>query len=171
MKKILTISSTFLLMVGLLTSTAANAQQKASPAKVSKASVSGNDVSINYSSPSKKGREIYGGLVPYGQVWRTGANEATTIELSKDANIGGVAVKAGKYSLFTIPGEKEWTIIINSNAKQWGAYSYDKSMDVGRFTATPKALDSAVESFTIEANDQGVVALIWDKTRVEFNIK
>ena len=121
MKKNLTITTTSFLIVCLLTSFSLYAQQKASPPKVSKATVNGNDVTINYSSPSKKGREIYGGLVPYGQIWRTGANEATTIELSKDAKVGGIDVKAGKYALFTIPNEKEWTVIINSDAKQWGA--------------------------------------------------
>lgn len=154
-----------------MTSVSLYAQQRASPAKVSKATVNGNDITINYSSPSKKGRDIFGGLEPYGKVWRTGANEATTIELSKDANVGGVAVKAGKYALFTIPGENEWTVIINADAKQWGAFKYDKSKDIGRFTVAPASLDDTVESFTIDANNSGIVALSWDKTKVEFNIK
>lgn len=171
MKKNLTISTVCFVMAYLMTSVTLFAQEKASPAKTSKATVNGNTLTINYSSPSKKGRDIYGGLVPFGAVWRTGANEATTIELSKDANIGGVDVKAGKYSLFTIPGEKEWSVIINSNPKQWGAYSYDKSQDVGRFTAASSNLDQVAESFTINVSDQGVVSLVWDKTKVEFTVK
>lgn len=170
MKKNQTISMTCMVIFFLLAHTSIFAQQKASPAKVSKATVNGNDITINYSSPSKKGREIYGGLVPYGQIWRTGANEATTIELSKDAKIGDIDVKAGKYALFTIPTENEWTIIVNSNPKQWGAYSYDKSQDVGRFTVKSSSLGESVESFSIEISDKGVVSLVWDKTKVEFNI-
>ncbi|MEO9806462.1 MAG: DUF2911 domain-containing protein [Reichenbachiella sp.] len=171
MKKNLTISTTTLLIVCLMTTFNINAQQRASPAKVSEATVNGNNITIKYSSPSKKGRDIFGALEPYGKVWRTGANEATTIELSKDATVGGVAVKAGKYALFTIPGEKEWTVIINADAKQWGAFKYDQSKDIGRFTTSPSTLSDTVESFTIDANDSGTVALSWDKTKVEFSIK
>lgn len=171
MKKNLTITTTSFLIVCLLTSFSLYAQQKASPPKVSKATVNGNDVTINYSSPSKKGREIYGGLVPYGQIWRTGANEATTIELSKDAKVSGIDVKAGKYALFTIPNEKEWTVIINSDAKQWGAYKYDKSKDVGQFSVSSSSMDEMVESFTIDVSESGTVSISWDKTKVEFMIK
>lgn len=170
MKKKLTIATTNFVIACLL-STSLFAQQKASPPKVSKASIKGNDVTINYSSPSKKGREIYGGLVPYDKVWRTGANEATTIELSKDAKVGSLDVKAGKYALFTIPGKSEWTIIINENAKQWGAYDYDKSKDVGRFTVPAASLDEVVESFAINLSDEGTVSIVWDQTKVEFMIK
>ncbi|MDW3211788.1 MAG: DUF2911 domain-containing protein [Reichenbachiella sp.] len=170
MKKNLTIATSFIVAC-LLSSMNLYAQQKASPPKVSKATVNGNEITINYSSPSKKGREIYGGLVPFDKVWRTGANEATTIELSKDAKIGGVDVKAGKYALFTIPGKSEWTIIINSNAKQWGAYDYDKSKDIGRFKASTTDLDDVVEGFAINLSDDGTVSITWDQTQVDFMIK
>ncbi|WP_422361615.1 DUF2911 domain-containing protein [Reichenbachiella sp.] len=170
MKKNLSIATSFIIAC-LISSSSLYAQQKASPPKVSKATVNGNDITINYSSPSKKGREIYGGLVPFDKVWRTGANEATTIELSKDAKIGGVDVKAGKNALFTIPGKSEWTIIINSNAKQWGAYDYDKSKDIGRFKVSSAELDAVVESFAINLADDGTVSIIWDQTQVEFMIK
>lgn len=170
MKKNLTIATSFVIAC-LLGSMNLYAQQKASPPKVSKASVNGNDITINYSSPSKKGREIYGGLVPFDKVWRTGANEATTIELSKDAKIGGVNVKAGKYALFTIPGKSEWTVIINSNAKQWGAYDYDKNKDVGRFKVSSTDLDDVVEGFAINLSDDGSVSIVWDQTQVDFMIK
>lgn len=170
MKKNLTIATSFIIAC-LLSTSSLYAQQKASPPKVSKATVNGNDITINYSSPSKKGREIYGGLVPFDKVWRTGANEATTIELSKDAKIGGQDVKAGKYALFTIPGKSEWTVILNSNAKQWGAYDYDKSKDIGRFKVSSTELDDVVESFSINLADDGTVSIIWDQTQVEFMIK
>lgn len=172
MKKKLTISFTWLVAILMISGTYLYAQeQRASPPKVSKASVKGNDVTINYSSPYKKGREIFGGLVPYDKVWRTGANEATTIELSKDAKVGGIDVKAGKYALFTIPGESEWTIIINSNAGQWGAYDYSESQDIGRFKVSAKSLDEEAESFTIDVNNGGIVSLRWDKTKVDFKIQ
>src|SRR5690606_15950790 len=82
--------------------------------------------SITYCEPFKKDRDIFGGLVPYGKVWRTGANEATEITFKKDVTFAGVAVKAGTYSLFTIPEKGEWTIILNPELKQWGSYGYDK---------------------------------------------
>ncbi|MEP3388775.1 MAG: DUF2911 domain-containing protein [Reichenbachiella sp.] len=170
MKKNLTIATSFIIAC-LLSSMNLYAQQKASPPKVSKATVNGNEITINYSSPSKKGRVIFGGLEPMGKVWRTGANEATTIELSKDAKIGSLDVKAGKYALFTIPNEKEWTIIINSDPKQWGAYKYDKSKDVGRFNVPVISLDEVVESFVIDVTDSGTVSIAWDQTKVEFMIK
>ncbi|SMD33117.1 Protein of unknown function [Reichenbachiella faecimaris] len=171
MKKNLTIIAASFFMACLLTGTSLYAQQKASPPKVSKASVNGNDITINYSSPSKKGRVIFGGLEPMGKVWRTGANEATTIELSKDAKIGSLDMKAGKYALFTIPNETEWIIIINSEPKQWGAFKYDKSKDVGRFNVPVINLDEVVERFAIEVNEAGTVSIAWDQTKVEFMIK
>ncbi|MEP2025953.1 MAG: DUF2911 domain-containing protein [Reichenbachiella sp.] len=171
MKKNITITAYSFLIACLMAGTSLHAQQKASPPKVSKATVNGTDITINYSSPSKKGRDIYGGLVPFDKVWRTGANEATTLELSKDAKVGELDVKAGKYALFTIPGKSEWTIIINSNAKQWGAYDYDKSKDIGRFKVSTTSLDDVIESFAINISDAGVVSIVWDQTKVEFTIK
>lgn len=94
-------------------------------------------VAIHYSSPSVKGRKIWGNLVEYGEVWRTGADEATMLELSNDAIIGGKEINAGRYALFTIPGEKQWTVIINEVFDQWGAFDYQekhKAKDVHRFT-------------------------------------
>src|ERR1051325_12122347 len=95
-------------------------------------------VEINYSSPAVKGRTIWGGLEPYDKVWRTGANEATTIAFGTDVTIGGQKVKAGKYALFTIPGKEEWTVIINSNPNQWGAYGYKQELDVIRVKVKPE---------------------------------
>lgn len=104
---------------------------------------------ITYSRPGKNGREIFGKLVPYEKVWRVGANEATEIKLYKDATIGGKKVKAGSYSLFAIPGEKEWTIILSTDTDVWGAYTYNKGNDVVRFTSPVTKSDQAIENFSI----------------------
>src|SRR6476620_592795 len=97
--------------------------------------VSNGNIKITYGRPYKKGRDIFGGLEKYGKVWRTGADSATHITFKKDGTFGGKPVKAGTYTLFTIPNEKEWTIILNGELKQWGAFSYEqnKSKDVLQF--------------------------------------
>src|SRR5438552_5409542 len=93
------------------------------------------DVTITYSRPGVKGRQIWGALVPYDQVWRTGANEATTINFSDDVNINGQKLAKGTYALFTIPGKDQWSIVFNSQAEQWGAFTHDKAKDVLTVTA------------------------------------
>lgn len=150
------------------------AQDKAdrpSPPMAAKAMVNGAEVVIDYSSPAVKGRTVWGDLVPYGKTWRTGANEATTLTISKDVEIDGNVLKAGKYSLFTVPGEKEWTFIINSVWDQWGDYNYDASKDVMRFTAKPHELSAAQERMIFEISDAGMVEVKWDKLGVGFKIK
>src|SRR5882757_3913988 len=116
--------------------------QKPSPAETATGTAAGSDIKIAYHSPAVKGRKIWGGLVPYDKVWRTGANEATIFTTSKDITIGGKSLKAGKYSLYTIPGEKEWKVIFNSQTGQWGikmdgSTTDDASKDVLVATATP----------------------------------
>ncbi len=127
-------------------------------------------VKITYCRPSKKGRDIFGALVPYGEVWRTGANEATEITITGDIKIGNHELKAGTYSLFTIPEEEEWTIIINSDLGQWGAFRYNTEHDVLRFQAKTVKTDQVYEPFTIEFEQNGAqktnLLLIWDRTRV-----
>jgi hypothetical protein len=127
-------------------------------------------IRVTYSRPMKNGREIFGSLESYGKVWRTGANEATEIKLYQDVTFGGKKIKAGAYSLFTIPGEKEWTIIFNKDLDYWGAYSYNEKNDVARITAPVTSLDTTVEAFTIQFEDkgsqQGAMWLAWDKTGV-----
>ncbi len=131
-------------------------------------------VRVIYSRPQKKDRDIFGSKVPYGKVWRTGANEAAEIKFYKSVTIGGKKLKAGTYSLFTIPGEKEWTVIINSDLDYWGAYSYKQENDLLRTTVKSKKLEGAVEAFTIQfAGDGGnkaVMKLAWDHTLVEVPI-
>ncbi len=138
-------------------------QQRKSPHET----VSAGNISVTYGRPAKKDREIFGALVPYGKVWRAGADEATEITFTADGSLGGKPVKAGTYTLFTIPGEKEWTIILNSQLKQWGAYEYEKhkGKNVLEVTAPVKQLSAPVESFTIRV-DNGQLIMEWDKTQV-----
>lgn len=128
-------------------------------------------VRVSYSRPMKNGRTVFGELEPYGKVWRTGANEATEIKLYQPITFNGNKIKEGSYSLFTIPGEKEWTIILNSDLDYWGAYSYNEKNDVIRFTVPATALNNTVEAFTIQfedkGNNQGAMWLAWDQTAVE----
>lgn len=145
-------------------------EERASPPKTSSATVMGGEVTVAYSSPAKKDRVIFGELVPYGKVWRTGANEATTITLESDMKIGGQLVEAGKYALFTVPGESSWEIILNKVWDQWGAYNYEAEQDVVRFSATPVELKTPVENFTIEVDESGKVEMKWDTTAVSFMV-
>jgi len=109
------------------------AQEKASPAKVAEGTVAGSKITINYSSPAVKGRVIWGDLVPFGQVWRAGANEATTFTTTKDITVQGKKLPAGTYGFFIIPSESgQSTFIFNKVAKQWGAFDYDAKQDVLR---------------------------------------
>lgn len=129
--------------------------------------VSGGNISITYGRPAKKGREIFGALVPYGQVWRAGADEATEITFKTDGQLGGKPVKAGTYTLFVIPTEKEWTIILNSQLKQWGAYEYEKNKgkNVLEVKAPVTKTSAAAESFTIKV-EGGKISFSWDTTEV-----
>jgi hypothetical protein len=119
---------------------------------------------IIYSRPQLKGRSL-DELAPKGKVWRTGANEATEITFYKDATVGGTAIKAGTYSLFTIPGDDEWTVILNSNLHQWGAYSYDSAADVARVTAKASTDGEELEAFSIAFDDNGDMVMGWGTTR------
>ncbi len=145
-----------------------------SPAAIVKQRVGLTDIEITYSRPSVKGRTIYGGLVAYGQVWRTGANSATKVKFSTEVKLGGATIPAGTYELFTIPGPTEWTVIIHKDSSQWGAYKYDEKNDVARLTATPVALATPVETFTIELGDlrdtSATLSLNWDKVSVPLKL-
>ena len=109
---------------------------------------------------------------PYGEVWRTGANEATTFEVNKDVEIEGQKLSAGKYSLFTIPGEKEWTLIFNKEASQWGAYNYKVEEDALRVTLKPEKVKEMSERLTFKINEKaGKVTLYWENIAVPFTVK
>lgn len=126
---------------------------------------------VTYSRPARNGREIFGKLVPFGEPWRTGANEATEIKLYQDIDLAGKKVKAGSYSLFTIPKEKEWTIILNADLDYWGAYSYNANKDIVRVMAAVTKVNNQVENFTIQfeakGENKGVMKLAWEQTMVE----
>lgn len=131
-------------------------------------------IKLTYSQPQKRGREIFGKLVPFDQVWRTGANEATELTTTKNIQINGTLLKAGTYSLFTIPQKDSWTIIINSEVGLWGSYNYNSKLDVMRFNIAPSTTDTVYESFTIQFDHRNEVAdllLYWDKTKISVPVK
>lgn len=131
------------------------------------------DFKITYSRPSTKGRTIFGDLVPYGQVWRTGANGCTKFSASTDFTMGGESIPAGTYALFSIPGEKEWTIIVSTQTDLWGNSGYDESSDVARFVVVPSESDFD-ESFAIEfdafTSNGATLKLEWASTEVSIPI-
>ncbi len=166
-------SSLILLAALLLQLPVALAQDKSNrpspPAQVS-ASLDGLEVTIDYSRPSAKGRQIFGGLESYGKVWRTGANETTWIALSQDSKVNGQSLTKGKYGLFTIPGEEKWTIIFNKDWEGWGAFRYNQDNDVLRIEVDADNDAPMTEQFTIGISEQGEVSLAWDKTAVSFTL-
>lgn len=129
-------------------------------------------ISIDYSQPSVKGRTIGKDLEPMaGQVWRTGANEATVFEVDKDVMVEGKALPKGKYGLFSIMNGDDWTIIFNKTWNQWGAFKYNQADDVLRVNVKAKKLDPASEKMTFTVSAQGVVALLWSNVEVNFTVK
>lgn len=139
-----------------------------SPPAKAEGTIDGIKVTIDYHQPSAKGRKIMGDLVPFAEVWRTGANATTAIELSANATVEGQKLAKGKYGLYTIPGEKEWVIIFNKDIK-WGAYDYNQKNDVLRVNVKPGKTAAFVETFTIKV-DKGQVTLEWENTSVSFKI-
>jgi len=172
-----TSSFKFLLLFvwGLLLAGSALAQGKMPDDKSKRpsppATVTASNFVIEYSRPSLKGRNAFVDLAPYGKVWRTGANEATTFEAKKNLRINGQTLPAGTYALFTIPGEQEWTIIFNKTAKQWGAFKYDESQDALRVKVKPTKTAQPVEQFTISADKAGTVTMAWENTQAAFTVK
>ncbi len=146
----------------------------ASPACTLKQRVGLTDIEVDYSRPGVKGRTIYGGIVPYNEVWRTGANQATKVTFSTPVKLDGNDVPAGTYALFTIPGQDEWTVILNKDASQWGAFQYNQKDDFLRFKVTPVNIEESIETFTIEFNhirdESAVMNLVWDKTVVPIRL-
>ena len=130
--------------------------------------IDGVEVTVEYGRPNVKDREIWGGLVPYGKVWRTGADEATAITFGADVLVEGQALAAGTYGLFTIPGESEWTFIFNNVAEQWGAFDYSDAEDALRVDVTPQASEHVeAMDFAIEGSS---VVLRWEKLAVGFSV-
>lgn len=131
-------------------------------------------VKVTYCQPHKKGRTIFGDLVPYGQVWRTGANEATEITLTGDLEVKGQLLAAGTYTIFTIPNIDRWTIIFNKQLGQWGSYNYSEKADVLRVEVPTEKIEKLVyEPFTIafeQKNENAELLMMWDKTEVSIPV-
>ena len=155
-----------------------SAQQLNLPRPSPKASVSQTvgvtDIDIHYSRPGVKGRTIWGDLVPYGEVWRTGANENTTITFSTPVRVGGKELPAGTYGLQTIPTQNEWTVILSKDAELWGAFNYKPENDAVRFQVKPEAAEHQ-ERLSFELDDvtdnSAVVVMRWEKLRVPFTVE
>jgi hypothetical protein len=154
--------------VALVSAAVARAdKERASPHADVSATVGGKKLTISYGRPYKKGRDIFGALVPWGQVWRLGADEATTLTTDGDVTIGDLKVPKGTYALFAIPGQKDWQLVVNKTAKQWGAFKYDAKDDLGKTTMKVSAAATPVEQLTISVEPAGAKATLkiaWDKT-------
>jgi len=166
--RIFSLLSVLLAFVFTTSVMAQDQKPKASPAATATGKVGGATVTINYSSPSVKGRTIWGGLVPYGQVWRSGANEATTVTFDKDVMVEGKLLTAGTYSFYTIPTEDKWTVIFNKTAKQWGT-QYDEGQDALRVTVTPRKAPTMNERLKYDINSEGLL-LSWENMAVPVKI-
>ena len=169
---------TFTFLTLFLASFVSFAQQiqmpQASPSAKITQQVGLSTITVDYSRPSTKGRKIFGELVPYGEVWRTGANGATVLTFSTDVFINGKTIPAGSYALYSIPGRSEWTIILSKNTKLWGAIGYNQAEDQVRFTVEPTKTSKKYDTFEISINnltDNGAdLSMKWEYTRVDFKI-
>jgi hypothetical protein len=176
-RRYLTAGVSFVLMVAGLTVAQQAPEDKSkrpSPPATAEVTLKGKKVAIDYSRPSLKGRKVGQELAPYGKVWRTGANEATALNTEVDLNIGGVKVPAGKYTLYTLPSEGTWKLIINKQTGQWGT-KYDESQDLARVDMKKSALPQSVEQFTISFDKKDETTadlnLDWENTRVSVVVK
>jgi len=145
-------------------------QNRPSPLVKINAETEGVKINMEYGSPSVKGRVVWGELVPFGEVWRIGANEASWISFDKNVTINGASLTAGKYSVFAIPGEKEWTIIFNKVWNQWGAYKYDVKEDAARINIQPIMGTDVKERLMFEINN-GNLNFAWEKLSFSLAIK
>jgi hypothetical protein len=176
MKKTKFARALFLTAAGLFLHSMSWAQgDRPSPAATASGKVGAATITINYSSPSVKGRKIWGDLVPYNKVWRAGANEATVLQTDKEIKVEGKTLPAGKYSLFATPGEKEWTIILNSQTGQWGIKqggeaNRDPAKDVVTVKVKPVQVANSVERLVYDVNGKGFV-LRWEKIEVPVSVK
>ena len=168
----------FLTAVLFLGTTITNAQLKTpapSPTQTVKQAFALSEITIEYSRPSAKGRIIYGDLVPFDALWRTGANASTKITFGEEVKLEGNVVPAGTYSLYTIPGKVEWTIVLNKNLENWGIDGYKQEEDLVRFKVKPTTNTSKVETFTIDiasmTANSASIELVWENTRVAFKVE
>lgn len=166
MKSILSFVAILMLATAVM---AQPAHPRKSPISIAAATANGGYVKVVYGSPYINGREIFGALIPYQQVWRTGANEASEITFTKDVTFGGSDVPAGTYSLFSQPGEREWTLILNKGLGMWGDYTYKAELDLVRVAAGSSQTDTVQDPFriTMKAENETItMTLAWDKTVV-----
>jgi hypothetical protein len=150
-----------------------DANKRPSPPGTAEITLAGKKVKIDYGRPSMRGRKIFGELVPFGQMWRTGANEATTLTTDIDLEIGGARVPAGKYTLYTLPGESGWKLIINKQTGQWGT-EYNQAQDLARVDMKKELIEIPIEQFTISflpKGDGAMLRLDWEKTRAHVEVK
>ena len=145
-----------------------------SPTQIIKQDFALSSIEIAYSRPNMKGRVVFGDLAPYGKLWRTGANSATKITFGEDVNVGGVAVKAGSYALYTIPNKDEWEVILNKGINNWGTDGYQATDDVAKFKVKPMTLPMNIETFTISMANvmpaSADIQIMWEKTAVSIPI-
>ena len=153
----------------LLLASFANAQEPLSPPARTSVTINGKKLLIAYSSPRIRGRKIMGGLVPYGQWWRTGADNATTFQTDADLDLGGLKVPKGIYTIYTLPGATEWQLIINRQTGQWGT-EYNQRQDLGRVKMNLAQIPALVDSFKIEllstGGNKGLMKMTWERTEV-----
>jgi len=160
-------------LVALIVAVAAQ-ENRVSPHETTEFSLNGKKITVTYGRPYMKGRKIMGGLVPYDQVWRTGADEATVLTTEADLMIGNLAVPKGSYAVFTLPSESGWKLIVNKVDKQFGAFDYDEKQDLGRVDMKVGKTSAPVEQFTIalaKAGNGGVMKLEWENTSASVDIK
>jgi hypothetical protein len=173
-RKLITLTGISMFAMLSFTSVAQLKTPQASPTQTLKQNFALNDITIEYSRPGVKGRVIYGDLVPFDKLWRTGANSSTKITFADNVKVEGNAVPAGTYSMFTIPGKTEWTIILNKNLSFGGTDGYKQEEDMMRFKVKPVAISDKIETFTINVADitstTANIELVWEKTRVAFNV-
>ncbi len=161
------------LMAALGSAQGDKAARPSPPAKASCALADGKTITVDYSSPRAKGRKIYGGLVPYGEVWRAGANEATTLVTTADVMVGGSHVAAGNYTIFAIPNKDKWTLVISKKTGEWGTDYPGASEDLARIDMKASALPSAVENFTIALDKTAsgcTLRMDWETTRASVEV-
>ncbi len=171
LNRVLSIVTTLVVLIGIV---AATPQNRVSPHETVELTVNGKKIAVTYGRPSKKGRKIMGALVPYGEVWRTGADEATVLATEADLTIGNLAVPKGSYALFTLPSETGWKLIVNKVADQFGAFSYDAKQDLGRVDMKVGKTAAPVEQFTImlaKAGNGAVMKLEWENTSASVDLK
>lgn len=170
MKKFLGLMPFFISVFTISACGQGDKSKRPSPPATVQTKVGNANISISYGAPSVKGREIWGKLVPYGEVWRTGANEATIFEIDADIKVEGQLLPKGKYALFTIPGKDEWVIIFNKKPDQWGAYSYKQADDALRVNVRPGMSAAMNEQLKFEARVDGSISILWEKLEVIFTI-